>query len=412
MQNKIISVIGLGYVGLPTAILLASAGNQVYGYDTDIQRINIIKNRKLFIDEKDLNKIFQKVAGKKLLANDTLQTADIYVICVPTPLDNKTKSANMRHVEKAVEAICKLLKMGDLVVLESTSPVGTLKKIAKQVSLLRPDLLVPKTNDERGDIYLAYCPERILPGNSLHELVYNDRIIGGINSISSQKAALFYKIFVKANLEIATNSETAEMAKLTENAFRDVNIAFSNELSMLSDRVGVDVWELVRLANMHPRVNILNPGAGVGGHCIPLDPWFLIDQNPSLARLMTVARRVNVSKEDWIVKHIKKVIYSGVLSKNEKKIVTIYGLTYKENVNDIRESPSLSIIQKLASSDMELNVIDPNISVLPSCLLDLNVTLNKIVSPDVSVILVKHDQFKQLHFEGIVIDPVGLTYKK
>lgn len=407
---KKVVVVGLGYIGLPTACLIASKKIEVLGVDVNPEVINLAKEGRINVNEPDLVGLFKEVVGEGYLKIALKPDyADVFIICVPTPFKDGNKP-DLTHVKKAIDSIIPYIRKDNLIIIESTCPVGTTQKIR--------DLIYSKISnpsDIKDNIYLTYCPERVIPGKILYELVYNDRIIGGINEASSKKAKDFYNQFVQGGLHV-TDAKTAEMCKLTENAFRDVNIAFANELSIICDQLGINVSELIILANKHPRVNILKPGCGVGGHCIAVDPWFIVDTTPNLAKLIKKAREINLYKTEWTIKKIQENIKFYENKKKKKPTIAILGLTYKPNVNDLRESPALNITKALAKDGYSLCVIEPNILQLPKSLniykntekADLNI-LDKV---DIVVPLVAHKEFKgidkSLFDKKIVIDMVGI----
>jgi len=382
MKSKKINVIGLGYIGLPTAAILASNGFHINGVDVNKKVVDIVNQGKIHIIEPDLENIVQKCVSQGLLkASVNPVIADIHIICVPTPFKGSLESPkpDISFIIKSAEELIKVVKRGDLIILESTSPVGT------------TDLLFDFFN-QKGiyGLHVAHCPERVLPGDIIRELVENDRIVGGVDSESTNIAARFYREFVSGNV-IETNSKTAELCKLTENSFRDVNIAFANELSLICDKEKINVWELIKYANRHPRVNILNPGVGVGGHCIAVDPWFIIDRDPKNSRLIKTARNVNVYKKDWA---INKIV--GYRDKLEKKYgvypkVICYGISFKPNIDDLRESPALDIAKDLSQKYKNTSIIDPNIKSLEG--IDI-IDMKTDFSPNcIHVFLVKHSEF-------------------
>ncbi|AXM89054.1 UDP-N-acetyl-D-mannosamine dehydrogenase [Anoxybacillus ayderensis] len=404
-----VCVVGLGYIGLPTAALLANSQFQVHGVDINQKAIDMINNGQVHIYEPDLDKMVQNAVNNGNLQASTLpEKADVFVVAVPTPFTENYKP-DLAYVEQATRSISPYLEPGNIVILESTSPVGTTEKVAKWILEERPDLNITGNSENR--IFVAHCPERVLPGEILKELVENDRIIGGIDEESTKKTVQFYKKFVKGEI-LETNARTAELAKLTENAFRDVNIAFANELSMICDELNINVWELINLANHHPRVNILQPGPGVGGHCIAVDPWFIVDAAPETAKLIRTARMVNDSKPYFVIEKIKEV------TKNlQNPTIVCLGLAFKANVDDLRESPAVKIVKELSAIyDQTIYVAEPHIEELPKDLLELNVQLVKteeaIEKADVVVLLVDHDYFKEINprvFEGKkLIDTRGI----
>ena len=410
-----ISVIGLGYVGLPTAVILANAGHQVVGVDINPNIIETINAGDIHIVEPGLKEKVKKLTkAKKLSASTEIECSDVFIISVPTPL-TKSNKPELKFIKQAVKSFSKHLKKGNLVILESTSPIGTSEKISSWIKNMRPDLMMPSpSSSSHSDINIAHCPERVLPGNVLHELVYNDRIIGGISEACSQKTLEVYKTFVKANCYL-TNARAAEFCKLAENAYRDVNIAFANELSLISNKLMVDPWEVISLANKHPRVNILQPGPGVGGHCIAVDPMFIAHSAPNDSKLIQAARAVNNYKPQFVFKQIKEAI--NRISKPTKNItISAFGLAYKPNINDLRESPALQITENLKNLRCkQVMVIEPNIRALPDSLNDfacIEKDINQATKADILVFLVSHNEFKILkdyNFKSrIVIDACGL----
>ena len=395
--NKI-SVSGLGYIGLPTATMFANHGAHVIGLDVNQHAIDTINQGKIHIVEPGLEEIVKKVVESgHLKASLIAEPADAFLIAVPTPFKGEDYTPDLSYIEAAVKTIAPVLEKGNVVILESTSPVGATEQMVEWLSTLRTDLTFPRTeHDTDCDVYVAYCPERVLPGQVIRELVENDRTIGGITPESAKKAAEVYAIFVKGELVI-TNARTAEMTKLTENAFRDVNIAFANELSLIGDRLDINVWELIELANRHPRVNILSPGAGVGGHCIAVDPWFIVNKTPDLAQMVGTARRVNDNKPKWVVEKIEQEVEKlGDLGRKPK--VALLGLAFKPNIDDLRESPAVEIAQNMGkNSNIDLLLVEPNIQVLPNkitqgTLCSLEHASNEA---DVIAVLVNHKEFNE-----------------
>ena len=354
-MNEKVCVVGLGYIGLPTASLLATKGFQVYGIDVNESAVEMINSGKVHIYEPDLDIMVKAaVQSGNLKAGIVPETSDIFILAVPTPFKDDHKP-DLTYVEQATKTIAPYIKPGDLVILESTSPVGTTEKVTEWILEEREDLTVTEEiNSNKGVFFVAHCPERVLPGHILRELVENDRIIGGINQNSTKKTVDFYKKFVKGKI-LETNARTAEMAKLTENSFRDVNIAFANELSMICDELNINVWELIGLANRHPRVNILQPGPGVGGHCIAVDPWFIVDAAPEQAKLIHTARQVNDYKPGYVIDKIREKA-----DKFKNPIIACLGLAFKANIDDLRESPSVEIVEYLANQQLYLNQIFNN----------------------------------------------------
>ena len=378
----ICSVLGLGYIGLPTASIIASKGIKTFGIDVNTKLVKNINNCKIHFYEKDLDKILKNVIKNNyFIAKKIPEKSDVFIITVPTPIFKKNKKPNLTFVFDAIKSIANLLEKNNLIIIESTIPVGTTEKIYAYLKKLRKDLNFPPINYESeknaNDVFISHCPERVLPGNIIYELFENDRIIGGLTKKCSMMASNFYKKFIKGNT-ILTNSKTAELCKLSENSFRDVNIAFANELSMICDENKVDVWELIKIANIHPRVNILQPGPGVGGHCIAVDPWFLTYSNPKKAKIIKQARLVNLDKEIYIYNKIKKTIKDHSKAIN-KLAVACFGIAFKANVNDLRESPSLSIAKKLLKLPFKkINIVEPNINELPKSMHRKNVKLSCI----------------------------------
>lgn len=413
-----ISVIGLGYIGLPTATAFASAGKRVLGVDVNSHAVDTINQGKIHIIEPDLDiAVHQAVEKGNLSAALTVAPADAFLIAVPTPFKDDHQP-DLSYVEAAAKAIAPVLVKGNLVVLESTSPVGATEAVEQWLKQARPDLTFPSDVGESADIHLAYCPERVLPGKIMTELFENDRVIGGITPKCAEKAVELYNIFVKGEC-IKTNARTAEMCKLTENSFRDVNIAFANELSLICDELNISVWELIALANRHPRVNILQPGAGVGGHCIAVDPWFIVAQAPKLARLIRTAREVNDFKPHWVIDKVKMALADCVTAKNikasEVKIACL-GLAFKPDIDDLRESPAVEITQALANWHKgKVLAVEPNVEYLPKVLagkVELVSFEKALKEADILVLLVDHKEFKATTLTDIpqqwIIDTRGV----
>ena len=394
-----ISVIGLGYIGLPTAAMLAANGAQVVGVDVNRHAVETINHGRIHIIEPDLEDCVRDVVARGALrASLVPEPADAFVIAVPTPFKDDHEP-DLSFIRSAAESLAPVLAKGNIIILESTSPVGTTRAMLDWLAAVRPDLSFAREESESCDIYAAYCPERVLPGKIMRELVSNDRILGGINAVSAEKACDIYRIFVKGEL-LLTNARTAEMSKLTENAFRDVNIAFANELSLICDRLDIDVWELIRLANHHPRVNILQPGPGVGGHCIAVDPWFIVSKTPDLAHLVAAARTINDSKPEWVKDKVCSAVLELVKEGRQISDVTIgcFGLAFKPNIDDLRESPSLFITRDLAKKfPGQVLAVEPNIAGLPPELKGAGVRLvsmDEALRSDVIVLLVDHAPFR------------------
>ncbi len=411
MNFSKISIVGLGYIGLPTATVIASRKQQVVGIDISQKIVNHINNGEIHIVEPGLDTLVKSVVEDGYLRATTVpEAAEVFVITVPTPLKSDM-SPDLSYIESACQTIAPVIKKGDLIILESTSPVGTTEQVSAWLDKLREDLTFPHNSGESSDVRVAYSPERILPGHAINELVSNDRIIGGITPKCSELCEKFYEIFVEGDIRI-TNSRVAEMSKLSENAFRDANIAFVNELSIICDKFGIDVAELVKLANSHPRVNILNPGPGVGGHCISVDPWFIVSQSPNEARLIRTAREVNDDKPKFVVNTIKK----KADDMNTKDIVCL-GIAFKADIDDLRESPSIEIVKKLSELGYNVQVVEPNITELPKKLnggISL-ISLQKMLeNSDKKVItsLVAHKEFKESAEQLLqrdIVDFCGLT---
>ena len=384
MKKKTICIIGLGYIGLPTAALLSNNGYSVFGVDNNTKIVSTIKKGKTHIAEPDLSKIVKSSVLKgKLKASTKIQPCDVYIICVPTPFheNHKIPLPNIDYVLSATRSIAPLLKFGDLVILESTSPVGTTEKVRKELIRL---------NSNINGVHIAYCPERVLPGKIMKEIITNDRIVGGITPNSAKVVADFYRGFVKGKI-FETDQKTAEMCKLTENSYRDLNIAFANELSIICDKKKIDPWELINLANKHPRVNILQPSVGVGGHCIAVDPWFIISQDKINSKLIHTARKVNNHKTKWVINKIKKTLKKKFLKKNKKIKIACLGLTFKADADDLRESRALSVAKTLLEEGYNVSGVDPNVSTNVGFPI---LNLSKAIKwADIICILVKHHQF-------------------
>ncbi len=416
IPNITVSVIGLGYIGLPTASLLATKGFKVYGCDVNPSVVEIINRGEVHIVEQDLDILVRSaVHSGQLEAFVQPQPASVFIIAVPTPFKDG-HVPDVSYVEAATQAIAPIIKAGNLVILESTSPVGTTEKVAAWLQQLRPDLLVPQNGQiidasAENRIYIAHCPERVLPGQIIKELVDNDRIIGGIDTVSAEQARDFYELFVQGSI-LLTDARTAEMCKLTENAFRDVNIAFANELSVICDELKINVWDLIKLANRHPRVNILQPGPGVGGHCIAVDPWFIVDAAPKQARLIKTAREKNKKKPHYVLDKILKAAEPF-----QNPTIACFGLSFKADIDDLRESPALEIVEWLAQRH-RLLIVEPHIEVLPAKLAQyqdrcqLASVEGALQQADIIIILVNHRVFyhiekKQLAGK-VVIDTRGM----
>lgn len=428
MSLNNICVFGMGYIGLPTAAMFASKGISVIGVDIQKNIVETINSGNIHIIEPGLDRMVNSAVSKGFLRASTEPSAsDVFFIAVPTPfLPNSNTSdiplPDISFIEAAADSISKVLKKGDLIILESTSPVGTTEKISRIMAKKRSDLTFPHDNGEDSDIRVAYCPERVLPGKIVEELVSNNRIIGGITNQCSKLAESVYKTFVEGDC-IITNSRTAEMIKLTENASRDVGIAFANELSIICDQLDIDIWELIKLSNLHPRVNILQPGPGVGGHCIAVDPWFIASKSPKQSRLIQAARKINDEKPHWVLKKIEAAV-SELLKNNRKRSIgdisiSCLGIAFKPNIDDLRESPALFIAKSVASMGFKkVFIVEPNIKKLPQGF-DGNSSLEStdiaIKDADIIVHLVNHSEFGEINYKvntsQIHIDACGSLSK-
>lgn len=400
MEPKVVTI-GLGYIGLPTSALIANNQIPVHGVDISQHVVDTINAGKIHIVEPDLDQAVAKaVADGYLKAATQPVVADTYLVVVPTPFKGNHEP-DISYVQAATEGIIPLLKEGDLYIIESTSPVGTTEKMMDLIFTKRPEL--------EGEIFLAYCPERVLPGNVMHELVHNDRVIGGVNEASIAKALAFYGQFVKGELH-PTNARTAEMCKLTENASRDSQIAFANELSLICDKAGINVWELINLANKHPRVNILQPGCGVGGHCIAVDPYFLTADFPMESRMIAQARETNNYKSFWCAEKIKNTRLEFELKNGRQPSIALMGLAFKPNIDDLRESPAIHIVERVLqdSGDADLFIVEPNVH--EHKVFKLTDYQTAIEKADIVALLVAHDEFKTLEFNNnqIVLDFCGV----
>lgn len=399
IRKGTICISGLGYIGLPTAALLANCGYQVHGVDVVPHVVDTINRGEIHIIEPDLDAFVQAaVHSGHLRASLQPTEADVFMIAVPTPF-HADHSPDISYVLAAGRAIAPYLKPGNLVILESTSPVGTTERLQQEMKA---------TGVEVDSLFFAYCPERVLPGHVMKELIENDRIVGGLNPQSTAKVSAFYKTFVKGDV-LETNARTAEMCKLTENASRDAGIAFANELSMICDELEIDVWELIRLANKHPRVNILRPGTGVGGHCIAVDPWFIVSKTPEKARLIRTAREVNNYKTIWVIEKIKNACLQFRLDHGREPILACLGLAFKPDIDDLRESPAVEVVESLLKEGLNCLVVEPNVLNHPKFnLTNLNDAMDQA---DISVVLVGHAAFKTLQFPDSLmkLDFVGLN---
>lgn len=398
-----VSTLGLGYIGLPTSALIASHNISVHGVDVSQHVVDTINAGKIHIVEPDLGDAVAKAVQAGFLKADTTpKLADVYLIVVPTPFKGGNHEPDISYIQSATEAILPLLKEGDLYIIESTSPVGTTERMRDFIYSQRPEL--------QGKLHIAYCPERVLPGNVMHELVHNDRVIGGVDETSTEKAVSFYQQFVKGELH-KTNARTAEMCKLVENASRDVQIAFANELSIISDKAGINVWELIHLANKHPRVNILQPGSGVGGHCIAVDPYFITSDYPMESQIIGKAREINNYKSFWCAQQVRTAIQSFHLTEGRAPTVALMGLAFKPNIDDLRQSPAVYIAQRVLqeANDETYFIVEPNIE--EHSIYKLADTEQAINDADIVVFLVAHTAFKDVAVDAskIVLDFCGVT---
>jgi UDP-N-acetyl-D-mannosaminuronic acid dehydrogenase len=392
-----VTVIGLGYIGLPTSAVLADRGVRVHGVDIDQRAVDAVNSGSLHIVEPELDEVVHRVVKSGMLsATREVVPADVYIVAVPTPFMDEHQP-DLRHVEAATRSLAGVLEPGDLVILESTCPPGSTASMSKWIAQERPDLRLPHEHPDSPDVHLAHCPERVLPGHILKELVTNDRIVGGLTPECARRAAVLYEVFVTGTISL-TDASTAEMAKLVENTFRDVNIAFANELSTVCDRLGIDVWSVIELANHHPRVQVLQPGPGVGGHCIAVDPWFIAAAAPEEAQLIRRAREINGARPQRVVEQIAQLAPNG-------GAVACLGLAYKPDVDDLRQSPAVEITRRLAEQrpDLELLVVEPYASELPAELVDFErvalCELSEALSRSEVVALLVH------HAEFVTVDP-------
>lgn len=402
MQPKV-TTLGLGYIGLPTSALIAAHSIPVHGVDISQSVVDTINAGKIHIVEPDLDKaVASAVASGYLKADTKPVAADVYLIVVPTPFKSGSHEPDISYIQAATESILPLLKDGDLYIIESTSPVGTTERMRDFIFSKRPEL--------KGRLCIAYCPERVLPGNVMYELVHNDRVIGGINDASTEKAVAFYQQFVKGELH-KTNARTAEMCKLVENSSRDVQIAFANELSLICDKADINVWDLIRLANKHPRVNILQPGSGVGGHCIAVDPYFITSEFPMESQIIGKAREINNYKAFWCAEKIKSTIQAFELKHNRVPSIALMGLAFKPNIDDLRQSPAIYIAQKVLqeANDETYFIVEPNIENHPYY--KITSVDEAVEKADIIAFLVAHNEFKQLAIgeDKVVLDFCGVT---
>ena len=417
MSFETISVIGLGYIGLPTAAVFASKGKKVVGVDINAHAVDTINRGAIHIVEPDLDRVVQAAVERgDLRATTQPEAADAFLIAVPTPFMAE-RQPDLRFVRAAALSIAPVLKKGDLVILESTSPVGSTEQMADWLAAARPDLRFPQ-HDGDPDVFVAYCPERVLPGQIMTELISNDRVIGGMTPACSVRASDLYRIFLQGEC-VETTARTAEMCKLTENSFRDVNIAFANELSLICAAQQINVWELIALANRHPRVNILQPGPGVGGHCIAVDPWFIVAQNPDLARLIRTAREVNDAKPHWVLDQVKKALADCLMQTGKRAsdlTIACFGLAFKPNIDDLRESPAMEVAHLIADWHQGRTwVTEPHIQQIPDILATqatLVSTEQALQEADILVMLVDHHAFRRVDAAHItqqwVVDTKGV----
>ncbi|MGR3617175.1 MAG: UDP-N-acetyl-D-mannosamine dehydrogenase [Paracoccaceae bacterium] len=398
-----ITVIGLGYIGLPTAALFARHGHRVCGVDIRQDVVDAVNAGQVHIVEPRLEDAIQEAVSKgRMNAATDPRPADAFLLAVPTPLGSDHQP-DLSYIQQAAQSIAPVLEPGNLVILESTVPVGTTERLSEWLADLRPDLSFPTDAGELADIRVAYCPERVIPGNAMTELVENERVIGGLSNRSTDQAKALYRRIVRGKCH-GTDARTAEMCKLVENSARDVSIAFANELSILCDNNGVDVWRLIDLANRHPRINILHPGAGVGGHCIAIDPWFLIAENPEDAQLIHSARCRNQAKPDWVVQKILEKVSQILKSQPGRALsdfrIVCMGLAFKPDIDDLRESPALRITSALGQQGLQVAAVEPHITTLPEELGNLPVNLanpeHAFSNADLVCILVKHSEFSKL----------------
>ncbi|MEL4427497.1 UDP-N-acetyl-D-mannosamine dehydrogenase [Shewanella indica] len=419
MSFETISVIGLGYIGLPTAAMFASRKKKVIGVDVNQHAVDTINQGKIHIVEPDLDIIVHSaVTDGYLKAVTKAEPADAFLIAVPTPFkpckEAEIPEPDLSYIQSACNGIAPVLKKGDLVILESTSPVGATEQVAEWLATARPDLTFPQNAGKEADINVAHCPERVLPGHVVRELVENDRVIGGMSSRCAERSVELYKTFVQGECVI-TNARTAEMAKLTENSCRDVQIAFANELSVICDKLDINVWELISLANRHPRINILQPGPGVGGHCIAVDPWFIVSKTPSEAQLIHTARKVNDAKPEWVINKVKLAIADFLQDNPSKtaKDVTIacYGLAFKPDIDDLRESPAMAITREISNMHKgRVIAVEPNIHTLNCEQFELASLEQAETEADIALLLVDHKEFREKGKPAIVkvVDTKGI----
>ena len=398
---------GLGYIGLPTAIIAAQHGIDVVGVDINPKVVDTVNQGRIHIVEPGLQELCRQVVSQgKLKASLHPETSNVYLIVVPTPfIKDGNHQPDISYVEAATRTVLPYLKEGNLFIIESTSPVGTTEKMAQLIYTERPEL--------EDNIYIAYCPERVLPGNVIYELIHNDRVIGGTNEESTEKAIAFYRQFVKGELH-KTNARTAEMCKLTENSSRDVQIAFANELSIICDKAGINVWELIDLANKHPRVNILQPGSGVGGHCIAVDPYFITADFPMESQIISKAREINNYKAFWCAEKTQNAIKAFEVKEQREPVVALMGLAFKPNIDDLRESPAKYIATKVmqAYNNADFLIVEPNLS--DHKVFKLTNYKEAYEKADIVAFLVAHKEFKELPWrdDKVILDLCGVFKKK
>ena len=417
-DSRNICVVGLGYIGLPTAALLARSGWNVNGVDINNHVIETINKGKIHIVEPELDiAVKSAVENKRLVASAAPSKSDAFFIAVPTPCKGADHTPDISYIQAAAQTIAPVLEAGNLVVLESTSPVGTTEKLSAWLAELRPDLSFPQDKGKDSDIRIAFCPERVLPGQVMSELVSNDRIIGGMTEKCAQQAREIYETFVRGACMV-TGTRTAELCKLAENAYRDINIAYANELSLICDEADIDVRELIRLTNHHPRVDILQPGPGVGGHSIAVDPWFIVSQAPELSRLIRTAREVNDFKPNWVFNKVLTAYHDFEKKFARKPKLALMGLAFKPNIDDLRESPALQIAQKVYQElGSDIIIVEPHVKTAPENLkpLPLTQTGTAIHDADILVFLVAHTAFKQAlsgymrDKNQVILDFVGVS---
>lgn len=402
MKGNVVTL-GLGYIGLPTSALIAAGGISVHGVDISKKVVDTINAGKIHIVEPSLDAAVADAVSAGFLRADTKAVAaEVYLIVVPTPFKGGSHEPDISYIQAATESILTFLKEGDLYIIESTSPVGTTERMRDFIYAQRPEL--------RGKLHIAYCPERVLPGNVMYELVHNDRVIGGVDEAATQKACEFYQQFVKGELH-RTNARTAEMCKLTENASRDVQIAFANELSLICDKAGIDAWELIRLANKHPRVTILQPGSGVGGHCIAVDPYFITSEFPMESQIIGKAREINNYKAFWCAEKVRHTIRDFAVKHGKAPSVALMGLAFKPNIDDLRQSPAVYIAQKVLqeAGDENYFIVEPNVH--EHAYYKITDVKEAVEQADIVAFLVAHDEFKQLEVPAgkVVLDFCGVT---